>query len=327
MVDKELLARADAILAHGPNTAYISRSSSQHVRDVVRDLRAALAASPVGGSTPSQGRLLDSLKRALCISSDLDHRPWKDIERAVAALASPPPRECEPVAWQKYIPEIVKNAMLTMWGDICGDTGCHPLDIEHGKGKFLTFTPRHWAQMTGDMAAKNIADLLASSPPRHAGGDAGREAIIEECAEAIKRHWASNDFALRDQCLWAIRALSQREAPLSSPQSDTEPTSLADWILKYLELECSLDPSYVSKADRATIINAIRNSRSPVESAVRDTWLVGGPDLKAMSGSVESNRVIQLHFHRPVNDKDRAWLLEAINEKILSEQRRDERRP
>ena len=58
-----------------------------------------------------------------------------------------------------------------------------------------------------------------------------------------------------------------------------------------------------------------------------DTWLVGGPDLKAMSGSVESNRVIQLHFHRPGNDKDRAWLLEAINEKILSEQRRDERRP
>lgn len=39
---KELIERADAILAHGPNTAYISRASAQHVRDVVRELRNAL---------------------------------------------------------------------------------------------------------------------------------------------------------------------------------------------------------------------------------------------------------------------------------------------
>jgi hypothetical protein len=48
---------------------------------------------------------------------------------------------------------------------------------------------------------------------------------------------------------------------------------------------------------------------------VQDTYLVGGPDLKAMSGSVESDRVIQLHFSRKATDADRAWLLEAINAK------------
>jgi hypothetical protein len=52
-----------------------------------------------------------------------------------------------------------------------------------------------------------------------------------------------------------------------------------------------------------------------VAAEVQDTYLVGGPDLKAMSGSVESDRVIQLHFSRKATDADRAWLLEAINAK------------
>jgi hypothetical protein len=52
---------------------------------------------------------------------------------------------------------------------------------------------------------------------------------------------------------------------------------------------------------------------------IQDTWLVGGSDLKAMSGSVESDRVIQLHFRRTATDADRKWLLEAINAKIASD--------
>lgn len=53
---------------------------------------------------------------------------------------------------------------------------------------------------------------------------------------------------------------------------------------------------------------------------VQDTYLVGGPpDLKAMSGSVESDRVIQLHFRRKATDDDRKWLLEAINEKLATD--------
>jgi hypothetical protein len=61
-------------------------------------------------------------------------------------------------------------------------------------------------------------------------------------------------------------------------------------------------------------------AQGAAENEVQDTWLVGGPDLKAMSGSIESDRVLQLHFHRKVNDKDRAWLLEAINAKIAADQ-------
>ena len=65
----------------------------------------------------------------------------------------------------RYLPDIVKNAMLTMWCHICSDTGCHPLDLEHGKGKFLTFEPRHWAQMAGDMVATNARAALAQTSP------------------------------------------------------------------------------------------------------------------------------------------------------------------
>jgi hypothetical protein len=38
-----------------------------------------------------------------------------------------------------------------------------------------------------------------------------------------------------------------------------------------------------------------------------------------MSGSVESDRVIQLHFRRKATDDDRKWLLEAINEKLATD--------
>lgn len=63
-----------------------------------------------------------------------------------------------------YIPDIVKNAMLTMWNYICDDSKHHPLDIEHGRGKLLTFEPKHWAQFTGEMVQRNIRDLFAPQP-------------------------------------------------------------------------------------------------------------------------------------------------------------------
>jgi hypothetical protein len=80
------------------------------------------------------------------------------------------------------------------------------------------------------------------------------------------------------------------------------------------DAKCSGSTS-VSKTDRDGSIPSA-SATSPDEAAeVQDTYLVGGPDLKAMSGSVESDRVIQLHFSRKATDADRAWLLEAINAK------------
>jgi hypothetical protein len=57
---------------------------------------------------------------------------------------------------ERYVPDIVKNAMLVAWREICEDTGCHPLDIEHGKNKHLTFQPRHWAQLAGEIVRTQI---------------------------------------------------------------------------------------------------------------------------------------------------------------------------
>ena len=60
-------------------------------------------------------------------------------------------------------------------------------------------------------------------------------------------------------------------------------------------------------------------AQSDAASEVQDTWLVGGEDLKAMSGSIDSDRVIQLHFKRRATDKDREWLLKAINAQIKAD--------
>lgn len=67
---------------------------------------------------------------------------------------------------QPYIADLVKNAMLTKWNDICSDTQCHPLDIEQnfeGQPGHLGFSPRHWAQATGDMVAEQIKQFFAAS--------------------------------------------------------------------------------------------------------------------------------------------------------------------
>lgn len=67
-----------------------------------------------------------------------------------------------------YIPDIVKNAMLVAWRNICADTGCHPLDIEHGKQQFLTFEPHHWAQQAGDIVAAQIVGFIKASEKERA---------------------------------------------------------------------------------------------------------------------------------------------------------------
>lgn len=70
----------------------------------------------------------------------------------------------------RYTVDIVKNAMLTMWNDICADTDCHPLDIEHGRGKYLTFTPKHWAEACGKMVRRNVLDLIGAEDGKKSEG-------------------------------------------------------------------------------------------------------------------------------------------------------------
>lgn len=59
----------------------------------------------------------------------------------------------------------VDEAMQDAWNDICSDTGCHPLDLEHGRGKHLTFKPNHWAnQIAKRLFVRAIKLRLATSP-------------------------------------------------------------------------------------------------------------------------------------------------------------------
>ena len=98
----------------------------------------------------------DHVNKEVCDSYALENQRFHDrIEALEAAL-----RERDQL--DRYVPDIVKNAMLTMWNYICDDTKCHPLDIEHGKSKYVTFTPNHWAQFTGEMVQKNLRDLYTS---------------------------------------------------------------------------------------------------------------------------------------------------------------------
>lgn len=79
--------------------------------------------------------------------------------------------------------EAVNEAMADSWNDICSDTGCHPLDIEHGKGKHLTFSPNHWA----NQVAKRLfvrALRLREKPSLPVKNDRGAEPQASADTEA-----------------------------------------------------------------------------------------------------------------------------------------------
>lgn len=79
--------------------------------------------------------------------------------------------------------EAINEAMTDSWNDICTDTGCHPLDIEHGKGKNLTFSPNHWA----NQVAKRLfvrALRLREKPSLPVKNDRGAEPQASADTEA-----------------------------------------------------------------------------------------------------------------------------------------------
>ena len=105
----------------------------------------------------------------------LRHKPSGDsgVYECAPLYTAPPADAGMREALERYTVDIVRNAMLTMWNDICADTDCHPLDIEHGRGKYLTFTPRHWAEASGKMVRRNLLDLTA--PGATTKSDGGEE--------------------------------------------------------------------------------------------------------------------------------------------------------
>lgn len=69
-----------------------------------------------------------------------------EIVKAMASMA------LQSLSTQQPMGEVTEGAVATAmreaWDDICSDTGCHPVDIEHLGGTKLQFNPNHWARFT-----------------------------------------------------------------------------------------------------------------------------------------------------------------------------------
>jgi hypothetical protein len=102
------------------------------------------------------GTLKDALRAARdeLIKHDSEYHHFTDpfVKRLVfdAILSEPALTEPQTVPEGSLLAEFfshsaIDEAMQDAWNDICSDTGCHPLDIEHGKGRHLTFRANHWA--------------------------------------------------------------------------------------------------------------------------------------------------------------------------------------
>ena len=197
---------------------------------------------------PDREALKHALARFECLAEQFeesgDTASWAmcsvDADRMRKALAPQPALEADPYA---YIPDIVKNAMLTMWNYICDDSKHHPLDIEHGKGKLLTFQPRHWAQFTGDMVQRNIRDLFAAPSP------APSPATVERCAKELESHMPDKRSKISCSNAAAIvRAL------LASPAPSGEPVDDEDHMVKISTLISRLQSTFDQFGDTCVYI-------------------------------------------------------------------------
>lgn len=70
-------------------------------------------------------------------------------------------REAENIEYltKAFSHSAIEEAMVISWDDICTDTGCHPLDITHGKNKHLMFRPNHWANQIAKRLFLNALKL------------------------------------------------------------------------------------------------------------------------------------------------------------------------
>lgn len=168
----------------------IQRAGAKPIRDLIAAVSAlTTAALPVGGGVagsgpggsyaltaatpPSEekwGRIFDeSLRRYRWVWNGPPGTEPKDDPLRVTTPPTATP-SAVPEEVRRYTIDLVRNAMLTAWNEICDDTGCHPLDIEQGPGKTLTFTPRHWARMAGEMVTAQISRLLSTPRAEAATG-------------------------------------------------------------------------------------------------------------------------------------------------------------
>lgn len=145
----------------------------------IRNMKPLYGIAPISVSGDAKsfdwGRLVQCILR--CMDASIKNESSREQAERIAttiedSFTAPSSQSAEMRELiDRYTVDIVKNAMLTMWNDICADTDCHPLDIEHSLDKRLTFTPRHWAEAVGKMARQNVLDLIRADEGKESEDD------------------------------------------------------------------------------------------------------------------------------------------------------------
>lgn len=82
---------------------------------------------------------------SLSIYEAMKELAWAAHKIGDRGVAQPTKEAAQLALAEMFSHSAINEAMQDAWNDICSDTGCHPLDIEHGRGRQLTFNPNHWA--------------------------------------------------------------------------------------------------------------------------------------------------------------------------------------
>lgn len=86
---------------------------------------------------------------------------------------------------REEIAGVIRDQMREQWDDICADTNCHPLDLQHGRGSVLHYKASHWTDAVAQISADAI---LALRPSASTGGEYQRG--IGDAAKVADGHAA-----------------------------------------------------------------------------------------------------------------------------------------
>lgn len=221
----------------------------------------------------------------------------------------------------------------------CSIAGC-----EYGYGK-----PEIWADALfashGDVAnaLKTIDAALQS-----AADTVGRERLALTVLQEIIENWnnlkrdegafptGDRRAAMSEHRLWhsiqtAKAVLAASPSPAQSGAEREEVETLLNRNHRYLDafagrnkLHCGphmLNHALIESTELIERLTAPLDRDEIAREEVQDTWFTDSRlPIMAMSGDVESDRVLKLHFRRKVTDADRARLVEVLNagERVLS---------
>jgi hypothetical protein len=135
---------------------------------------------PLYRAVPQQAAEIDQLHNTIDLlerNSEIQGKLLADTARERDQLRDVPQAAQDNLLAEFFSHSAVDEAMQDAWNDICTDTGCHPLDIEHGRGKHLTFKPSHWANQVAKrlflravkVQLKADASVSLSRPQRSTG--------------------------------------------------------------------------------------------------------------------------------------------------------------